>query len=73
MEKQINRKNPNWPEADQLVIFTERDRFQISPDNLTWNITSHSMENLAFHSLLRWKMIILPILPPHLYIFSLKG
>ena len=27
--------------------------------SLTRNITSHSMENVAFHSLLRWKLIIL--------------
>ena len=39
--------------------------------SLTRNITSHSMENLAFHSLLRWKMIILPILTPSLIHFSL--
>ena len=32
------------------------------PCSLTRNITSHSMENLAFHSLLRWKVIILQIL-----------
>ena len=32
------------------------------PCSLTRNITPHSMENLAFHSLLRWNMIILPIL-----------
>ena len=33
------------------------------PCSLTRNITSHSMENLAFHSsLIRWKMTILPIL-----------
>ena len=30
---------------------------------------SHSMENLAFHSLLRWKMIILPVLPTSLICF----
>ena len=30
--------------------------------SLTRNITSHSMENLAFLSLLRWKMIIIQIL-----------
>ena len=30
--------------------------------SLSRNITSHSMENVAFPSLLRWKMIILPIL-----------
>ena len=34
-------------------------KFPCSP---TRNITSHSMENLAFHSLLGWKMIILRIL-----------
>ena len=31
------------------------------PCSLTRNITSHSMKNLAFHSLLRWKIIILSI------------
>ena len=30
--------------------------------SLTTNITSHSMENVAFHSLLRWKMIVLSTL-----------
>ena len=34
--------------------------------SLTRNITSYSMENLAFHSLLRWKMITLPILMHYL-------
>ena len=29
-----------------------------------YDIISHSMENVAFRSLLRWKMIILPILTP---------
>ena len=29
--------------------------------SLTRNMTSHSMENFAFHSLLRWEMIMLPI------------
>ena len=37
------------------------------------NITSHCMENLTFHSLLRWKMIILPILTTLLVHFFLKG
>ena len=32
------------------------------PCSLTRNMTSHSMENLTFHSLLRWKVIILQIL-----------
>ena len=39
------------------------------PCSLTSNITSHSMENLAFHSLLRWKMIVLPILTTSLIHF----
>ena len=40
---------------------------------LTRNITSHSIKNLGFHHLLRWKMIILPILTTSLIPFSLKG
>ena len=32
------------------------------PCSLTINITLYSMKSLAFHSLYRWKMIILPIL-----------
>ena len=32
------------------------------PCSFSRNITPHSMENLAFHSLLKWKMIILQIL-----------
>ena len=32
------------------------------PGSLTRNMTSHSKENLTFHSLLRWKVIILQIL-----------
>ena len=43
------------------------------PCSLTRNITSHSMENLGCHQLLRWKMIILPILTTSLIHFSLKG
>ena len=39
---------------------------------VTSNITWHSMKNLAFHSLLRWKMIIVPILTTTIH-FSLKG
>ena len=38
---------------------------------LTRNITPHSMEKVAFHSLLRWEMIILPILTTSLIHFSL--
>ena len=43
------------------------------PCSLTRSITSHSMENLAFHSLRRWQMIILPILTTSLIHISLKG
>ena len=32
------------------------------PCSLTRNMTSHSMENLTFHSLLRWKVVIIQIL-----------
>ena len=42
------------------------------PCSLSRNITSHSMENLAFRSLLRWKMIILPILASSLVQFLFK-
>ena len=42
------------------------------PCSLSRNITSHSMENLAFHSLLRLKMIITPILTTSLIHFSLE-
>ena len=42
--------------------------------SLTRNIASHSMENLAFQSLLRWRMIIiLPILTTSLIQLCLKG
>ena len=41
------------------------------PCSLTRNITSHSMENFVFHSLLRWKMIIKPILNTSLIHLSL--
>ena len=41
--------------------------------SLTRNITSLSMKNLAFHSLLRWKITILSILTTSLIHFSLEG
>ena len=40
--------------------------------SLTNNSTSPSMKNLAFHSLLRWKMIALPILTTSLIHFLFK-
>ena len=56
--------NPFIPKNDQVKNF---------PCSLTRNITSHSMENPALHGLLRWKMIILPILTTSLIHFYLKG
>ena len=43
------------------------DQLHISPCSLARNITSHSLENLAFHSLLRWKMIVITILTTSCY------
>ena len=40
--------------------------------SLTRNITSQGKRNLASHSLLRWRMIILPILTTSLIHFSFK-
>ena len=48
----------------------EYDQLQILPCSLTINITSHSMENLAFHSFLSWKTIRLPILTTSLIHWS---
>ena len=42
------------------------------PSSLTRNITSHSKESLASHSLLRWKMIVIQILPTSLMHFLFK-
>ena len=44
----------------------------LAPMALHRNITSHSMKNLVFHSLLRWKIIVLPILTTPLIRFCLK-
>ena len=60
----------SWVALHSLVVLVDfllpfhYQEWSISkfPCSLTRNITSHSMKNLAFHSLLRWKMIILPIL-----------
>ena len=42
------------------------------PSSPTRNITSHSKENLGFHTLLRWKMIIIQILAISLMHFLFK-
>ena len=47
---------------DEFNPFTPEWSMSKFPCSLTRNMTSHSMENLTFHSLLRWKVIILQIL-----------
>ena len=56
--------NPFTPKSDQFLISPAA-----SPELLHNTV----MENLAFHSLPRWKMIILPIFTTSLIHFSLKG
>ena len=46
-------------------------QFQFPPQ--THQIITQYMKNLSFHSLLRWQIIILPILTTSLMIFPLKG
>ena len=53
--------NPFTPKSYKLHI----------PPAASPEITSRSMKNLAFHSLLRWKMIVLPTPTPSLIHFSL--
>ena len=48
--------------AQYNTFIPKSNQYQISSCRLTRNITSHSMENLAFHSSLRGQMIVLPIL-----------
>ena len=45
------------------------DKYQISPAASPKIYTSHSTQNLAFRSLLKWKMIILPILTLTHFVF----
>ena len=47
-DSSINQRNSFTPKSD---------RYQISPAAPNGNITSHSIKNLAFRQLLRWKMI----------------
>ena len=48
------------------------NQFQIFPCSLTRNIITQSMKNLVFHSLLRWKIVILPILTTSYIHFLLR-
>ena len=63
-----------WHAPTGQVSRAQEQEWSISnfPCSPTRNIPSCSMENLAFHSLLRWKMIILPILTTSLIHFPLK-
>ena len=65
--------SPLWCGISPRFFHSQQWSLPNSPCCLTRNITPHCMETLAFHSLLRWKIIILPISLPHLYIFSWKG
>ena len=57
------------PERPSLQVFRPQ-KWSMSnfPCSLTRNITSHSMENLAFHSLLRWGWLYYQFSPTCLYI-----
>ena len=70
-----NRKSLQWAYSEWYGVFTLSLPRVINsnfPCSLTRNMTSHSMKNLAFHSLLRWKMVVLPILTTSLIYFSFK-
>ena len=66
-----NMQGDNWP-------LPRRVRTCVGISNakalgIVWrNITSHSMKNVAFHSSLKWKIIILPILATSLIHFLFK-
>ena len=65
----------HWPcfiSRESLTLSLPRVSISNFPCSLTRNITSHSMENLAFHSLFRWKMIIPQILTTSLIHLSFK-
>ena len=66
--------HPNSSQQHHLFVkpFTSKgDQFDISPAASPELIISHSIKNLAFHSILRRKMIILPILTASLIHLSL--
>ena len=61
-----------WSDLIVNPFTPKSHHFLISPYSLTLNTTSHSLKNLAFHELLRCKMIILPTLATLLIHFLLK-
>ena len=56
-----------------MLVFSQEWSMSNFSCSITRNITSHSIKNLASHHLLRWKMIILPILTTSLMHFSFEG
>ena len=66
---EFNKEQPKFCKVSQ-PFHSQEWSISAAPQK---NITSHSMENLAFHSLLRWKMIIPPTLTTSPMHFSLKG
>ena len=66
-----------WAENEPINDTFFLPSWEWSISNFSWslsrNITSYRMKNLVFHSLLRWKMIVLPILTTLLIHFSLKS
>ena len=60
-KKKRNRRLENWAAGSAVSFHSQEWSISIFPCSLTINITSYSMENVAFHSLQRWKMIILLI------------
>ena len=65
-------KTPLWTSCSATQKrWARSDQRQISPAALA-EILHHGMENLAFYTSLRWKMIILPILATSLIQFLIK-
>ena len=63
----------NQPGVNSIKLFHSQEwSIWNFPCTLTRNSTPHSMKNLAFHRLLRWKMIVLVTLTASLIYFSLK-
>ena len=71
----VNMVRKNAPHKWKFTYPFHSQEWSISnfPCSVTRDITSHSMKNLAFHSLLRRNMIMLSILTTSLIHSSLKG
>ena len=71
--RQTRTQEHCWKTGRKNITSSQEWSTSIFPCSLTRNITLHSMKNLDFHSSLKWKMIILPILTTSLIHFSLRG